>query len=73
MVSINDYAASLQRYFSSIGYSYQPPPPPDPQYWERLHTWSIDVLGPTTNWNNKQLAALEHTAGMYIESSAVHI
>ncbi|KAK6988662.1 terpenoid synthase [Favolaschia claudopus] len=66
-MSTRNYAECLQRYFDSIGYRYQPLPPPDPEYWERLHTWVIDVLGPTTSWSNKQLAALEHAAGIYIE------
>ncbi|KAK6969451.1 terpenoid synthase [Favolaschia claudopus] len=67
MSSTDDYAACLQRLFASIGFRYQPLPPPDPEYWERLHTWTVDVMEPAATCSHEKLPALANAAGMYIE------
>ncbi|KAK7048895.1 terpenoid synthase [Favolaschia claudopus] len=52
-----------------IGYRHEPFPPHDALYWDTFHQWILEALGPTSSFDDKQLAELAQTSGTIIERS----
>ncbi|KAK6992666.1 terpenoid synthase [Favolaschia claudopus] len=62
-----EFTQCIRRFLKDIGFCHEPMPKYDPQYWGPFHHWMLQVLGPKSSWNDKQLAELEHEAGGIIE------
>ncbi|KAK6992657.1 terpenoid synthase [Favolaschia claudopus] len=68
-MATEEFTHCIQRLFKEIGFRHEPFPAYEAQYWEPFHHWMLEVLGPTSSWNAKQLAELEHASGGVIERS----
>ncbi|KAK7046474.1 terpenoid synthase [Favolaschia claudopus] len=64
-----EFTQCVRRFLKDIGFCHEPFPPYDAQCWGPFHDWMLDVLGPGSSWNDKQLVELEHVGRGIIERS----
>ncbi|KAF8203423.1 hypothetical protein K438DRAFT_1964908 [Mycena galopus ATCC 62051] len=62
-MSTSEFSACIQRLLSDIGYRHEPFPPYQANYWVPFHEWVLNTLGPSSSWEAKKLAEVEHAAG----------
>ncbi|EPQ51648.1 hypothetical protein GLOTRDRAFT_96364 [Gloeophyllum trabeum ATCC 11539] len=54
-----DHKVRVRQLLHQIGYRYDPPATPDPDFDNALHEWMVTKVQPALHWDQRKLAALE--------------